>query len=182
MRLYRRVLWGTPEPSETAPVDSEIQTHKFRFLVMPTPGHSDDHICIYEPNKEWLFSGDLFISERLRYLREDEDIYSAINSLKKIVSLPLKTMFCSFSGMIDRPMDAIHQKIDYLENLKHQVEKGLRHGLSPKEIRQRLLGRGDRFRLVTSGQISKQNLINAFLRNSSPFPPLKKGGMGGFGG
>lgn len=163
--FYRRVVWGTPQPSETGEVDLEIRTPKFRFLVIPTPGHSDDHICLYEPNEGWLFSGDLFIGEQLGYLRDDEDIYSVLDSLKRIASLQLKTMFCSFSGMIDRPKDAIHQKIDYLENFKNEIEKGLQQGLSPQEIRRKLLGGGDRYRLLTAGQISKQNLINAFLKS-----------------
>jgi glyoxylase-like metal-dependent hydrolase (beta-lactamase superfamily II) len=165
------MLWGTPEPSETAPVDSEIQTKRFRFSVIPTPGHTDDHICLYEPNEGWLFTGDLFVGERIRYSREDEDIYSILDSLRRIASLPLKTVFCSFSGVIDNPKEGIHRKIDYLENLKCEIDKGLQEGLSPKEIRRRLLGGGDRYRYVTAGQISKQNLINAFLRN----PPLGKG-------
>jgi glyoxylase-like metal-dependent hydrolase (beta-lactamase superfamily II) len=168
MRLYRRVVWGTPPPSETAPVDSEIRTSRFRFLIVPTPGHSDDHICIYEPNEEWLFTGDLFIGEQLRYLRDDEDVYAALDSLKRIAALPLKRMFCAFSGAIDRPTEALRHKIKYLENMKNEVGEGLRKGLHPREIRRKLLGRGDRFRLITAGQISKQNLINAFLRN----PPL----------
>jgi len=164
MRLYRRVVWGTPEPSETAPVDSEVRTPKFRFSVVHTPGHTDDHICLYEPNEGWLFSGDLFIGEHLRYLRDDEDIYSVLDSLKRIATLQLKRMFCSFSGVIDRPKEAIHQKMDYLEHLKNGVEKGLQQGLAPHEIRRKLLGGVDRFRFVTGGQISKQNLINAFIR------------------
>jgi len=169
VRLYRRVVWGTPEPSETAPVGSEIRTPRFTFVVVPTPGHSDDHICIHEPNEGWLFTGDLFIGEELRYLREDEDVYAGLESLKKIAALSLKKIFCSFSGVIYRPKEALHQKIDYLEKLKDGIEKGLKQGWSPREIRRRLLGGGDRFRFVTAGQISKQNLINAFLRN----PPLR---------
>ncbi len=164
MRFYRRIVWGCPPSSETAQVDSKIRTTRYCFLVIPTPGHADDHICLYEPDEGWLFTGDLFIGEQLRYLRDDEDIYSVLDSLKRIASLQLKTMFCSFSGRIDRPKDAIHQKINYLENLKNEIEKGLQKGLSPQEIRRRLLGKGDRFRIITAGQISKQNLINAFLR------------------
>jgi glyoxylase-like metal-dependent hydrolase (beta-lactamase superfamily II) len=167
MRFYRRVLWGTPEPSETAPVAPEIRTPRFHFVVILTPGHSDDHICIHEPNEGWLFTGDLFVSEQIKYLREDEDIYSAIDSLKRIANLPLKKMFCSFRGVIDGPKDALHRKVDYLENLRVEVEKGLQEGLSPKEIRRKLLGGGDRYRYVTAGQISKQNLIDSFLRKSS---------------
>jgi glyoxylase-like metal-dependent hydrolase (beta-lactamase superfamily II) len=132
--------------------------------VIPTPGHSDDHICLYEPNEGWLFSGDLFIGQHLRYLRDDEDIYSVLDSLKRMASLKLKRMFCSFSGIIDRPKEAIDQKVDYLEHLKNDVEKELQQGLSPREIRRKLLGDGDRFRFITGGQISKQNLINAFMR------------------
>ncbi len=164
IRLYRRVIWGTPPPSDTGWLDSEIQIPPFRFLVIPTPGHSDDHICLYEPNEGWLFSGDLFIKERIKYLREDEDISSVIDSLKKVAGLRPKKMFCSFSGLIDHPGQALKRKISYLETLGQRIEEGLKQGLSPQEIRRRILGRGDQFKWVTQGQISKQNLINAFLR------------------
>lgn len=164
MRFYRRILWGTPLPSETVEVDSEIQTMRFRFIVIPTPGHSDDHICLYEPNEGWVFSGDLFISEQVRYLRDDEDIYSVLDSLKRIAILRPKKMFCSFRGMIDRPEEAIRKKISYLENLKEKIEGGLQEGWSPREIRRRLLGKGDRYRLLSAGEFCKQNLINAFLK------------------
>jgi glyoxylase-like metal-dependent hydrolase (beta-lactamase superfamily II) len=172
--IYRRFTCGTPLPSETGKLGSEIRTPQFRFLVIPTPGHTDDHICLYEPNEGWLFSGDLFIGEQLGYSREGEDIYAVLNSLKSVVALNPKRMFCSFSGKVDHPEPAIHKKIEYLENLRDQVEKRFQQGLSPEEIRRKLLGRGDRFRFLTGGQISKQNLINAFLRNSpSPHEAVK---------
>jgi glyoxylase-like metal-dependent hydrolase (beta-lactamase superfamily II) len=158
------LVWGCPHPSETGELDSKIQTKNFLFLVIPTPGHSDDHICLYEPNERWLFSGDLFISEQVKYLRKDEDIDSIIDSLKKVAALHPKKMFCAFSGFVDRPEEAIHRKIEHLENLKNEVEKGVQEGVSPREIQRRLLGRGDQFSLISSGYISKQNLINAFLK------------------
>lgn len=161
---YRRLVWGCPHPSEMGELDSKIQTQRFHFLVIPTPGHSDDHICLFEPNEGWLFSGDLFISERVKYMREDEDVYSLLDSLKRVVALKPKKMFCSFSGTIENPEVAIHQKIDHLENLKNEVEKGVQRGLSTREIQRRLLGRGDQFSLISSGHVSKQNLIKAFLK------------------
>ena len=174
---YRRLVWGCPNPSETGQVDSEIQTQRFRFLVIPTPGHTDDHICLYEPNEGWLFSGDLFISEQMKYMGRDEDIYSILNSLNKVVALRPKKMFCSFSGFIDRPEEALHRKIEHLENLKNEVRKGVQEGVSTRKIQRRLLGRGDKLSLFSSGDISKQNLINAFLTNP-PSPPFSKGGRG----
>jgi glyoxylase-like metal-dependent hydrolase (beta-lactamase superfamily II) len=165
---YRRLVWGCPPPSEMGELDSKIRTRKFDFMVIPTPGHSDDHICLYEPNEGWLFSGDLFISEQVKYLRRDEDIDSIIDSLKKVAAVHPKRMFCSFSGSIDRPEDAIHHKIEYLEDLKNEVERGLQRGLSPREIQRRLLGRGDRFSFISSGHISKQNLIHALIKRGPP--------------
>lgn len=161
---YRRLVWGCPHPSETGGLDSKIETRNFRFSVIPTPGHSDDHICLYEPNERWLFSGDLFMSEQMKYLRREEDVYAILDSLKKVASLPLKRMFCSFSGSIDRPLDAIHKKIEYLEVLQQKVEQGFHQGLSPREIQWKLLGRGDWMDFFTLGQISKKNLINAFIK------------------
>lgn len=161
---YRRLVWGCPHSSGTGELNSKIQTKHFLFLVIPTPGHSDDHICLYEPNEGWLFSGDLFLSEQMKYLREEENIFSIIDSLKKVAALHPKKMFCSFNGSIDHPMDAIHKKIEYLENLQKGVEEGFRLGLSSREIQRRLLGRGDRMGFITAGQISKENLINFFLK------------------
>ena len=165
IRLYRRFVWGTPLPSKMAQVDSEVRTKNHRFLIIPTPGHSDDHICLYEPNENWLFSGDLFLDEEVRYTREDEDVYALLDSLKRIASLQSKKMFCSFSGVIKNPREAIQKKIDFLENLREKVEEGLKQGRSSREIQKKLLGPGDRFRFVTAGQISKKNTIQAFLRN-----------------
>jgi len=162
---YRRFVWGCPHPSETGELDSKIQTKNFLFSVIPTPGHSDDHICLFEPNEGWLFSGDLFLCEQMKYLREEEDIFSIIDSLKKVVALHPKKMFCSFNGLIERPMEALHKKIDYLENLQKGVEEGFRQGLSPREIQRRLLGRVDRMGFFTFGEISKRNLIHAFIKN-----------------
>lgn len=164
IRLYRRFVWGTPPPSKMAEVDSEIRTKNHTFLTIPTPGHTDDHICLYEPNEGWLFSGDLFLDEEIRYTRRGEDIFAVLNSLKEIARLQPKKMFCSFSGLIEKPAEALQNKIDFLEDLRDRVEEGVKQGLSPREIRKKLLGPGDRFRFISGGQISKKNTIQAFLR------------------
>jgi glyoxylase-like metal-dependent hydrolase (beta-lactamase superfamily II) len=161
---YRRLVWGCPHSSETGELDSKIRTRKFDFMVIPTPGHSDDHICLYEPNEGWLFSGDLFISDQVKYFRRDEDIDSMIDSLEKVAALRPKKMFCSFSGPIDNPLEAIHKKIGYLKNLQQKVEEMFHQGLSLREIQWRLLGRGDPMGFFTAGDICKRNLIDALLK------------------
>jgi glyoxylase-like metal-dependent hydrolase (beta-lactamase superfamily II) len=67
--------------------------------VLYTPGHSLDHLCLYEPRQGWLFSGDLFVGGRDRALRSGCDIWQIIASLKAIAALPV---VCLFAGSAAR--------------------------------------------------------------------------------
>ena len=82
-----------------------------------------------------------------------------------MAALHPKKMFCAFSGFVDRPEEALHRKIEGLENIKNEVERGVQAGISPRELQRKLLGGGDQFSFITSGYMSKKNLINAFLQS-----------------
>src|SRR2546430_5635153 len=75
-QLYRRVAWGARPPVPAASLGEGLETSRFRFRVIHTPGHATDHVALFEPERGWLFSGDLYLAPRLRYLRADEDVYA----------------------------------------------------------------------------------------------------------
>src|SRR3989449_6812738 len=81
--LYRRVAWGVRPPAPAAPLGEGLETSRFRFRVIDTPGHATDHVALFEPERGWLFSGDLYLAPRLRYLRADEDGYAMMDSLRR---------------------------------------------------------------------------------------------------
>ena len=66
---YRRLVWGRPAPVEARPLPPVVDTGAVRLEVVETPGHSPDHVCFYDRSRGWLFTGDLFLGERQRYLR-----------------------------------------------------------------------------------------------------------------
>src|SRR2546430_7320030 len=82
-QLYRRVAWGARPPAPAAPLGEGLETSRFRFRVIHTPGHATDHVALFEPERGWLFSGDLYLAPRLRYLRADEDVYAMMDSLRR---------------------------------------------------------------------------------------------------
>ena len=41
----------------------KISIDPFEFKVFLTPGHSPGHICLYEPNRKLLFTGDHILPE-----------------------------------------------------------------------------------------------------------------------
>jgi glyoxylase-like metal-dependent hydrolase (beta-lactamase superfamily II) len=73
LEFYRWLIWGQPGPVQAENMGEWFETEQHRFQVIPTPGHCPDHVCLLEASEGWLFSGDLFIAERVKYLRSDED-------------------------------------------------------------------------------------------------------------
>lgn len=67
--------------------------------VLHTPGHSPGHMCFWEGEKGYLFTGDLVYKDTLfaYYPSTDPDAYLA--SLEKITALPVKRVFPAHHSM-----------------------------------------------------------------------------------
>jgi len=112
LQPYRRLFWGWPEPARGTPVSDKevIETRHHRFQVIYTPGHSLDHVCIYEPDQGWLFSGDLFVGGQDLALGAMYDIWQIITSLKRVADLPLKTLFPGSARVRKDPREEIRSQ------------------------------------------------------------------------
>lgn len=164
LELYRRLVWGQPGDVSVEPLGDTVETDRYRFEVIPTPGHSPDHVCFFEPRQGWLFSGDLFIHERVRYLRADEDIGETLRSLRRVLERAPRTLFCAHAGVVEEASEALRRKIAYLETLRQEAQALQEQGLPVPEISRRLLGPEDRMARLTGGHFSKTNLVRALLR------------------
>ena len=166
LQPYRRLMWGWPEPSKGKPVvDGElIRTENFNFQVIYTPGHSSDHICLYEPEHGWLFSGDLFVGGRDRALSADADIRGIIASLQKIADLPLTRLFPGSARVRENPLDELREKISYYEEMGEHVLKLHSKGRSVNAIASAIFGGPMFIEVFTLGHFSRRNLVRSFLR------------------
>lgn len=168
LQLYRRIFWGWPEPSQGTAIGNWVETERHRFQVMHTPGHSPDHICLYEPDQGWLFAGDAYVGGKDRVARADYDIYAIIASLKKMAALRVASLFPgSGSVRTNDPVADLQRKIEYLEGLGARVLQLHKQGLGVQAIQQRLLGRDPRIRYLTLGHFRSRYLVEAYLRGSS---------------
>jgi len=167
--LYRRVMWGYPEPSWGEPIDEGevIETEHHRFQVLHTPGHSPDHLCLFEPERGWLFSGDLYIRGEDRGLRCDSEIWEVVASLRRLLALDASLLLPG-SGSIQRsPRQAIERKIAYLERTGQKVLELHARGMGLEEIRARLFGRELLFFRVTQGDFNGKNLVRSFVAGAT---------------
>jgi len=169
LQPYRRLMWGWPEPSKGEQLaDGEmIRTEKFGLQVIYTPGHSPDHICLYEPERRWLFSGDLFVGGRDRALSADADIWGVINSLKKITELPLSKLFPGSAHVRENTREELREKISYLEETGGRVLDLHDKGWGIDAIARAVLGGAMFIEIFTLGHFSRQNLVRSYLRLQS---------------
>lgn len=161
--FYRRVVWGRPEPAGMTPISSFIETPKRMLQVIETPGHSDDHICFFDPEHKWIFTGDLYLSSYLRYLRADENIYQIMDSLRKLIALKPEILFCNHRGPVDHAESALSKKLNFLEQLRDEVLNAFEKGISIKEVASHRFKKDLFFRSFSAGELSTLNLIESFL-------------------
>jgi len=168
LHLYQRIVWKWPEPSKAEPIGSDIRAGNYHLEVIHSPGHTDDHICLYEPDKKWLFTGDLFCGTTFLYLRQDENYLQILETIKKLSHMEIETIFCSLKGAVPNGREALLKKIRKMETLRDDVLKLRDKGLKPQEIRQKVLGKEDARNLITGGHYSKQNTIDSILSGKRP--------------
>lgn len=168
LEFYRRIVWGQPRNVTVEPLGAAVKTEGYCFEVIPTPSHCPDHVCLYERKQGWLFSGDLFVHERVRYLRADEDMWGTLTYLRQALALRPRLLVCSHAGFVENACGAIERKIAYWEGLAEQARALQRQGLSLRQVTDRLLGSETLMTRITRGHFSKLNLIRALSEKPSP--------------
>jgi glyoxylase-like metal-dependent hydrolase (beta-lactamase superfamily II) len=162
---YRRLIWGWPEPSQAQPLaDGElIETGQYSFQVIYTPGHSQDHLCLYEARRGWLFTGDLFVGGRDRALRDGCDIWGIIASLQRIAALPATTLYPGSARVRVNPAQALATKIAYLQELGDKVLELDRQGRNVRQITRELCGGPMMIEYITLGHFTRACLVRSYL-------------------
>lgn len=169
--LYRRLTWGVRAPGEAQTLGDALETPHLRLQVVETPGHAQDHVALFEPERRWLFTGDLYLGPRLKYLRADEDVHALIASLRRVLALEPEVMFCQHRGRVEDATSRLRQKLDSLVELGERISGLYRRGLTEAAIARALPGSDLLWRLWTAGDFSKRNFVRAFLKQSEQRTP-----------
>ena len=68
-----------------------IEVSPYTFEILDTPGHTENHICYFEPQKHWLFCGDTLFSAGCGRVFTG-DFKAMFNSLGTLRALPDDTL------------------------------------------------------------------------------------------
>jgi glyoxylase-like metal-dependent hydrolase (beta-lactamase superfamily II)/predicted DCC family thiol-disulfide oxidoreductase YuxK len=167
-----------------------VDTESGRLKVIPTPGHCDDHVVLYDPKEKVLLAGDAFMGTYFATPNPDVDSRKWLVSLERLMELDIEILIeghghihtlrsdiPDFPGVVVRqdPKVAISEKLDYLRWLREQIEAGFQEGLPVRVIEASCFPWGRRtswescatdecIRLLSLGHFSRTELVRSFVR------------------
>jgi glyoxylase-like metal-dependent hydrolase (beta-lactamase superfamily II) len=162
---YQEYVWGYPQPAPVSTLGARVDTGEYHFEVIETPGHSAGHVALFERKKGWCFTGDIFITERPKVIRADEDAVGLMGSMRMLAALPSDrlVLFTSMGKVIEDGRAALLACADYFQELMDRVRGLQEEGLTPIEIRERVFGEGSSLAVMTGGHFSSDNLIASLM-------------------
>lgn len=162
--LYRRIGWCNRERFSPLPVPDIIEGNSKTWQVIETPGHTPDHVAIYGWELGVLFTGDLFISPRIRLAMRDESISGTIRSLRLLLTKDFHTLYCGHAGVVENGRVMLRLKLEYLENLTGEVLELHRRGMSIREINRRIYSRNSLMAYLSVNEWSSVNVVRSIIR------------------
>jgi glyoxylase-like metal-dependent hydrolase (beta-lactamase superfamily II) len=174
-----------------------LESQTGTLQVIPTPGHCDDHVVLYDPQDKLLIAGDAFMGSYFATPNPDVDSRKWLESLERLMALDieimveghghihtLRTDIPDFPGVVIRadPKAAIAQKLDYMRWLREQIEAGFDEQLPVRVIEASCFPWGNRtswescatdecIRLLSLGHFSRTELVRSFARNTTDALP-----------
>jgi hydroxyacylglutathione hydrolase len=170
-----------------------LDTDSGDLQVIPTPGHCDDHVVLYDPKEKVLLAGDAFMGSYFATPNPDVDSRKWLTSLERLMEFDIEILveghghihtlradIPDFPGVVIRqdPKVAVAKKLDYLRWLRQQIDAGFQEGLPVRVIEASCFPWGNRtswescatdecIRLLSLGHFSRTELVRSFVRTGA---------------
>ncbi len=163
----QKMTWGSrPAFKNIHPKSNFIKTEHFQFEIIPIPGHAVDMVALYEPNRKWLFSSDLYVNSYIAYFLENESTLDQINSIKRILGLDFEVMLCGHNPQFRNGKAKLKKKLLFLEKFYDEVAGLYEQKYSAEQIFNELRFKENRMiKFLSHGALSKMNMVKSVIRD-----------------
>lgn len=166
IKPYQLYTWGKSGQISVSPLPAVVETGKYKLRPVHTPGHSKDHTVYLEEDHGWLFSGDLYLGEKIKYFRSDEKFKDQIDSIKTILEYDFEALFCAHNPVPEKGKTRLAKKLSFLEELYGEVQRLCLKGYSEKAIVRALGNEKDKLvKFVTLGNVSFAQMVRSALES-----------------
>jgi len=168
MSPLSKMISGSVDKALLHPISEgeQIDTKNYTILPIYTPGHCDDHYCYYEKNKGWLFSGDLYVADKIKYFVSNESVYTQIESIKKLLTLDFDSLFCAHNPKVENGKIRLNNKLQFFEDFVGKVEQHYQQGKRSKEILALMnMKENYYYKVITAGSFTSENMVKSVIRD-----------------
>ncbi len=104
-----------PSPDMVIKARTTIRINQRQWQIFPSPGHSQDHISLYDPEAGILFSGDNVLRTVTPWLGPPRSsLTQYVNSLETLLELPgLKLILPAHGSPVTDPKERIRELIEW---------------------------------------------------------------------
>jgi glyoxylase-like metal-dependent hydrolase (beta-lactamase superfamily II) len=163
---YQKYIWGKTTPLSIMAYPDTFATSMGTMIPIHTPGHSKDHTSFLLKDKGVLFSGDLYLADKIKFFRSDEDIGTQILSLKTIMTYDFDQLLCSHFPKAKNGKAHIKAKLLFLEEFYGNVIEYRQKGLPERVIFKLLNLKEDYFtKYFCFGNVSMLNGVRSVIRH-----------------
>ncbi len=101
-----------------------------RLRAVHTPGHESGHLCYYDPERRWLFTGDLILGTGTTIVAPpDGNMTAYLASLRRLLALDLARILPGHGPAIDRPYEKIEEYLAHRLLRERQIIGCLEDGV-----------------------------------------------------
>jgi glyoxylase-like metal-dependent hydrolase (beta-lactamase superfamily II) len=163
IRFYRRAVWGR-NARLTAPL---VGLDPAPLVMVETPGHSPDHLGVWDAERRVLVAGDLFLGVKVRVAHEeDESPRALVASLRRAAALEPRLLLDAHRGPIPDAAAQLRAKAEWNEEMIGEIERLGAAGMEPAEIVRRLFGGESLVGFVSGLEYSRRGFVRAVLREA----------------
>lgn len=111
--MIQKWLWGQAEPSKVSKLKNSLNYGGYYFRIIETIGCDRGHICLHEPDRKWLFCGDLLAKNpaavnQVARVQLERD-------LEKLINLDPQIIFCRHNGIITNGKIVLEARVKSLK-------------------------------------------------------------------
>ncbi|MDQ2664895.1 MAG: MBL fold metallo-hydrolase [Gemmatimonadota bacterium] len=163
IRFYRQFVWGRNPRLNARLRDFDPAP----LQVIPTPGHTEDHVVVWDAERRIVASGDLFLGVKVRVAHPHESPLVLVQSLRRVMALEPRVLLDAHRGVVRDPVPMLAAKIAWMEETMGEIIALAGTGASEREIQHRVLGRETLVGWVSRLEYSKRAFVRSVLQNGA---------------
>ena len=161
--MYRKLFWGIRKPFIAQPLRETFESRSAKWDVIATPGHTSDHLSFLNRETGMLFTGDLFVSPKVKVILRNESIPQIVRSIEHVLSYDFETVACNHAGIVKDGRTALIAKRDHLNALIDQVVMLRNKGMAIKEIHKTLFPSTYPIKHFSFGEWDSLHIVTSIL-------------------